>query len=289
MIFSCCSSNPVPKSKVTDQEISDAASKLPPIAAVLRRLLAVLQDPNSDVEDIAKLIRVDAALTAQVLRVANSPMYGRQERVETVEEAIQQIGLNEVSQLASSLNARQVASRELRYYRVSQPRLWTHTLAVAVGAEVMAARFLADPAVAYIAGLLHPVGLAALDLVAEERRIPPRSPSLSLLNWEQRHFGENNPEIGARILKMWSFPADIVDAVASRYTAPTAKTIFAAGSGMYLSSCIAEKIPAGLPFEMGVFLSSDRLEELGFSKDEFADLKLEIAQKLSRMQAMMNL
>jgi len=274
---------------VTDQEISEAANRLPPIAAVLRRLLAVLQDPNSDIEDISKLIRVDAALTAQVLRVANSPMYGRPERVETVEEAIQQIGLNEVSQLASSLSARQVASRELKYYRVSQTQLWTHTLAVAVGAEVMAARFLADPAVAYIAGLLHTVGMVTLDLAAEERRIPQRPSSLSLLTWEQRHFGENNAEVGSHVLKLWSFPAEIVEAVASRYTEPTAKTLFASSSGMYLSCCIAERIPAGLPFEMGVFLPPNRLVELGFSKDEFADLKLEIAQKLSRMQAMMNL
>jgi len=288
-IFPCCSCDPVANTSVTDQEIFDAANRLPPIATVLRRLLAVLQDPNSDIEDISKLIRVDAALTAQVLRVANSPMYGRPERVETVEEAIQQIGLNEVSQLASSLSARQVTSRELKYYRVSQPQLWTHILAVAIGAEVMAARFLADPAIAYIAGLLHTVGLGTLDLVAVERRIPLRPPNLSLLDWEQRNFGDNNSEIGARILKSWSFPADIVDAVASRYTEPTAKTLFAAGSGMYLASCIAEKIPAGLPFEKGIFLSPYQLEEIGFSKDELADLKLEIAQKLSRMQAMMNL
>jgi HD-like signal output (HDOD) protein len=119
--------------------------------------------------------------------------------------------------------------------------------------------------------------------------MPLRPASLSLQNWEERNFGDTNPGIGARVLKVWSFPSEIVESIASRYTEPTSNTIFAAGSGMFLASCIAEKIPAGLPFEKGIFLPPARLEELGFSKDEFADLKLEITQKLSRMQAMMNL
>lgn len=274
---------------VTDQEISTAASKLPPVASVLRRLLAVLQDPNSDVEDIAKLVRIDVALAAHVLRVANSPMYGRPERVETIEEAIQQIGINEVSQLASSMSARQASKRELRYYRVSPTLLWNHTLAVAVGCEVLAERVLADPSVAYIAGLLHTIGLVTLDLVAEERRLPDRGAQLSLLEWEVKYFGENNPEVGGRVLKLWSFPADIVDAVGSRYTWPKPKTLWSAASCMFLASCVAEKVPAGLPPEIGIFPPPDKLEELGLSKDQFADLKLEITQKLSRMQAMMNL
>jgi HD-like signal output (HDOD) protein len=256
--------------------------------SIMWRLLGVLDDPDSDVDDIARLIRVDTALAAQVLRLANSPHYGLAERVASIEAAIQHVGVNEISRLVSTLSSREIFARPLEYYGVSASLLWQHTLAVAVGAEAVAQHFGTDPGTAYIAGLLHPIGFVALDTIATTRGLAPRQPAVALSEWERAMFGAENTAVGARVLQFWSFPDELSAAVAARYEPPTAETAGRPGRELFLASCIAERIPAGLPFEAGMFgLSADRLAEIGLSSEHCSDLELSTARQLTRLRTLL--
>jgi HD-like signal output (HDOD) protein len=281
--------SPVPV-LITDQELAASVDQLPPVFSVIRRLLAVLRDPNSDVEDVAKLVRADTALAAQVLRLANSPHYGLLERVGSIEEAIQHVGLNEITRVVSTLGSRQVFSRDLPYYRVTASLLWQHTLAVAVAGEQVAARFAIDASSLYLGGLLHTIGLVALDGIAAARQLPMRPAEKPLREWEREQFGAENPEIAGRVMRGWSFPDEISGAVSVRYELPTRANIGRAGSALFLASMIAEKIPAGLPAENGIFrMSTEQINEIGLGGHVLPDLELSSLQLLSRVRAMLNL
>ncbi|MBE2213705.1 MAG: HDOD domain-containing protein [Opitutaceae bacterium] len=275
---------------ISDQELAQAVDQLPPVVSVIRRLLAVMRDPNSEVQDIARLMRADTALAAQTLRLANSPHYGLHERVGTVEEAIQHVGLNEILRLVTSLGARQVVSRDLPVYRISASLHWQHALAVAAAGEQVAGRYALNAEVVYLAGLLHTVGMVALNGIALARKLPPRAETQPLCDWERDQFGVENPEVAARVMRVWNFPEDLAGAVAARYVVPRRQTVGRPGAAVFLASLIAEKIPAGLPAEQGIFqLTTEQLIEIGLGGAGMSDLELSSLQLFSRVRAMLNL
>jgi HD-like signal output (HDOD) protein len=275
---------------ISDQELSQSVDQLPPVVSVIRRLLAVMRDPNSEVGDIARLVRADTAIAAQTLRLANSPHFGLHERVGSVEEAIQHVGINEITRMVSALGARQVVSRELPVYRLSASLHWQHALAVAAAGEQVAARYALNADVVYLAGLLHTVGLVALNNIAVARGLPARPENMPLREWEQEQFGAENPEVAARVMRGWNFPEELAQAVATRYTVPKRESMGRPGAALFLASLIAEKIPAGLPVEQGIFqLSAEQTAALGLGGSGLGDLELSSMQLFSRVRAMLNL
>ena len=275
---------------VSDQELAAAVDKLPPVGAVMQRLLAVLQDVDSNNEDIAALVRVDTALATQVLRLANSAYFGLVERVATIEEGIQHIGVTQVQRLVTALGGRRLFERPLDHYVISAPLLWHHTLAVAVGSEVVASRIDADDSISYLAGILHAIGIVALDSVAAARGIAPRDPGVPLLDWERETFGIDNAAAAARVLHYWKFPEPLRRAVADRYEAPTAATARNPASVLHLACCLAERSAAGLAPESGLFrLGDEVLAAIDMSDEQFGGLETELRYQVSRTRALLRL
>lgn len=266
--------------------LTKAIEGLPPVAAVIRRLLAVLDDPNSDLEDISSLIRADTALTANVLRLANSPLFAHTSRVASIEDAVQKTGVLEVSRVVTTLSAQQLFLQSMDNYKITQNFLWKHTLAVAVAAEGLAERFLANTQAAYVGGLLHTVGMVTFEIAAKNRGLPARRHTVPIRDWENKTFGMGNAELAGRVMQKWNFPEIIVNAVSTRYIPPTPKTINRLGGILYLASSMAGRAPAGIPLESGMFPVSDELlGSLRLSREEFDGLAHDASQKLSRLQA----
>jgi len=256
----------------------------------MQRLLAVLQDVDSSVDDIAALVRVDTALATQVLRLANSAYFGLVERVATVEEGVQHIGMTQIQRLIFSLGGRRLFERALDHYVISAPLLWHHTLSVAVASEVVATRLDADNSVAYLGGILHSIGIVALDSVAAARGLAPRDPAVPLLDWERDTFGIDNAAAAERVLHYWKFPVVLRRAVAERYVPPVAATARNASSVLHLACCLAARTAAGLAPEGGLFRLSDSvLAAVGLSEQQFADLEPELRFQVSRTRALLHL
>jgi HD-like signal output (HDOD) protein len=146
--------------------------------------------------------------------------------------------------------------------------------------------FLTEPEIAYLAGLLHPVGMVALDALAPLRPKPHLPWEPSLLEREAHRFGAHNAAIAERVLRLWVLPEDLVAAVGRRYEMPTAETIAKQGHELYLASHVAQCAQVGLPVENGLFpLPEEKLRELGLRKEMFAELELEVAERVTRLQA----
>lgn len=273
---------------LSEQELRAAIADLPPVSAVIQRILVVLQDPRSDVDDVARLVRTETALSAQVLRLANSAHYGLPERVSSIHEAVQHLGVTEVHQLVTALGSRQLFLRPLLSYGILADTLWEHTLAVAVGSEVCARYAGSDRGMAYLAGILHAVGIVALDRVAAARHIAPRGRDSLLDAWEQEHFGTDNATVAAQVLRFWEFPADLADVVAGRYQPARAGS--APAAVLHLGSVIAERLGAGLVSEKGLFRApTDLITAAGVPVEDFSEAEFDARQSLDRTRALLRL
>jgi HD-like signal output (HDOD) protein len=275
---------------VTDLELAAAVEELPPVSSVLQRLITVLQDPKSDLDDIGRLVRTDTALTTKVLRLANSAHFALPARVTSIEEAVQQIGVNEVHRLVSALGGRQLFERVLTCYGITAEHLWEHTLTVGLCAELVAGKIGGDRGAAYLVAMLHPIGFVALDRVAAARKLAPRTFEVPLLDWEREHFGTDNAGAAARVMLHWKFPEELAASVASRYEVPTSPTVAQPGGILHVASCLAERLGVGLAPEGGLFrFSGERIASFGLSAAQFADLENDARLNLARTRTLLKL
>ncbi|WP_298619900.1 HDOD domain-containing protein [uncultured Zoogloea sp.] len=190
---------------------------LPAMPAVALELLQTLSGGDPDVDALASRIARDQAITARVLRVANSPFYGLQMRVGSIHDAIVVLGFSAVrslvltSAVVTTLPAGKCAG-------FSADRFWRHVLGTAVAAQALARPLRRKPESLFIAGLLHdigrlvmlsanPEGFARVIQIATER-------DCHLVDVETEIFGCDHTAVGAAIAQHWNFPADIVEALA---------------------------------------------------------------------------
>ena len=153
-----------------EQAIASLEVALPARNQTAVQLQQVLAKPDYDLREILELIESDQALTAEVLRVANSPFYGGLSEITTVQNAVVRVGGPEVIRLA-------IAAIEKESYRVRDAGLadlmaplWNHAMGVALGARWLARKlgFQELENEAFIAGLLHDVGKLLLVRVCDD-------------------------------------------------------------------------------------------------------------------------
>src|SRR5262245_57810393 len=112
-----------PDLAIRREVILEHARRLPAAAQVLAGLCELLQDVNTDLEQIAAEIRLEPTLAARVIRMSNSPVFGCGDRVGSVDEAVNRVGFSEVLRLVGAATVASIVDRELTCYGVSVERL----------------------------------------------------------------------------------------------------------------------------------------------------------------------
>ncbi len=193
---------------------------LPSLPAVVLDLLASMEQPEVDIDTLARKIALDQALTAKTLRLANSSFYGMQRQVTTVSEAIAVLGLSSVRNLATT--AALVGA-------LSSPgpggfdfmAFWRHAIGTALCARSLAAQTGLNPEQAYVAGLLHDIGRLVLATqfstqYAAVTALRAASDSY-LLDAERAVLALDHAVVGAALAQHWKFPELMQQVVAQHH------------------------------------------------------------------------
>ncbi|MBD3336304.1 MAG: HDOD domain-containing protein [Candidatus Eisenbacteria bacterium] len=255
---------------------------VPPMPLVAHRVLEMARDPQQAcVADLVKVISTDQGLTAKILRTCNAPAYGLRSQVRSLSQAVVLLGLRSVRNLVV-LHSLPVHGRGRPSFE--ETAMWSHSMAVALGARLLADRSrTADPEEAFLGGLLHDVGRLVLALAYEERYLSVfraiynrEGPSIEL---ERRHLGFDHAQVGALVTRRWDFPLELAQAVGEHH-AP-ADTL----SGLTLVVCAANELIhrmgiGGRPPEEGEEAPEPGLEALGVSHAELEDARERIQATL---------
>jgi HD-like signal output (HDOD) protein len=186
-----------------------------PAPLVLSKAMGLLRNPNSDLDDIVALIRTDAALTADIIRGANSAFYGVGERVSSLDRALQKIGFRESVRLLNHTVAHLAAGRNLGSYGIAAEDFWAESLFHGLLLEELAKETGAVSADdAHTAGLLRYIGRLAINQSIDDLGgglfwLEPES----VEQWELENVGVTQAQAGALLLKQWQFPDATVLAV----------------------------------------------------------------------------
>lgn len=212
----------LPPSSVTSRrrldEIIRSVNRLRPLPGSATRILKELDDPRATARSVSELIALDQALTAYVLKVANSAAMGYLLACSSINEAVVRLGFKQIRSLVYSTIAAGPLTSRLSGYRLGDKGLWYHSVAVASSAHWLATalRF-PDPEKAYVAGLLHDIGKLVLDqyVLADYNQIMNimRAQAVPMWQVEEQLFGIDHAGVGGLAGTHWQFPSELVEAI----------------------------------------------------------------------------
>jgi putative nucleotidyltransferase with HDIG domain len=212
-----------------------ALEVMPNISAIALPLISALQAPSDavDVDRVVELVSYDAALAAQCLRMSNSPLFGRR-KTERVRDAVVALGLKRIESIVMGSCLSGVLPEKA--WVLDAVTFWRHCLGCAlVSSRVAKLIGYVDPEKAYLAGLLHDVGILVNTLVCEEGFRAcvekARQERLALQLAEQQCLGFTHAQSGKILAEQWHFSQDVTEVIEFHHdvlaAAPSARTLVA--------------------------------------------------------------
>jgi HD-like signal output (HDOD) protein len=195
-------------------EIGDLPT-LPHIALEVSRLAT---STTSGMSDIVRIIHNDPALTAKMLKIANSAFYGMPKRIESLNMAMVVLGMKEINSLVTSIcvfKAFPVIPGRPTFDRI---KFWEYSAGCGEIAKVIAHKLsIRLNGVEFTAGLLHDIGIIVLDQYFHDDFMAAleisNNENLPLVQAEERLMGVNHTHLGAWLASIWNLPPNIVDVI----------------------------------------------------------------------------
>jgi HD-like signal output (HDOD) protein len=141
------------------QDILKNVVDFPTLPTIYSALLEKMSDPNSTIDEIAKIIATDPASTTKILKTVNSSLFSLQRRIDTISEAIFHVGFNEVKNLLMAMAVMDIFSSAIPIQSLSFVDLWKHSIGVGVVARLIGKSLgIKNIENYYLAGMLHDLG-----------------------------------------------------------------------------------------------------------------------------------
>jgi len=189
-----------------------AVKDLPTLPTVLDEVTQLLEDEQASPEQIAKVISCDQVLSAKVLKMVNSPIYGFPRRINTVQHALVLLGLNVIRGLIISTSVFEIMTE-------SMVGLWEHSVGCAMACNHIAKNLdLKDPEEYAVTGLLHDLGKVVFSVQLPETKQSleerVKGEDLSFLQAEKQELGFGHDRINAWLADHWNLPLNIREGLA---------------------------------------------------------------------------
>ncbi|MBU0664048.1 MAG: GGDEF domain-containing protein [Proteobacteria bacterium] len=182
----------------------------PPVIAL--RILEAVKKGDASFGELAQIILADPALTAKILKVANSSFYSMPNTVNTIEKALSVLGMNVTKNIALSfVIAKEMTGSESEGFNFGY--FWKRAVTTAVAAELLASLLRYKNEDLFVSALLQDIGMLVVYLcrpneyrqVLDEKRVT----EASVLGSERKIFGFDHQEVGAKLLTVWDLPKSI--------------------------------------------------------------------------------
>jgi len=209
------------KNNKTEEEIINNAAALVSPPTIWLRINEVVNASGSSASDVADVVMQDTVLTANILRIVNSPVYHFSKRIDTVSRAISIIGLNDLYSIATAVIASKVFS-DIPNQLTSIETFWRHSICTGLIARRLAkqCRVLHVERL-YVAGLLHDIGslllYGACPEKAGEALMIANGDEDILYQAENDLFGFNHATLGAHLFHSWKLPQTLINTIAMHH------------------------------------------------------------------------
>lgn len=201
------------------KDLPNILSDIPSLPIVASRVLHIIADDNSSLEDLKRVISMDQSFSSRLLKVANSPYYRASNTIADVTDAITRIGFTTVQALVFAISLKDLR----RPLNKIDFQLWEHSLAVSVASGLIARDAGIASGEPFVYGLLHDIGKVVTNLslkkefaevirTAEEQNIP-------FFEAENKVLGFDHGDMGCYVAKQWRLPENLAFVIANHHEA----------------------------------------------------------------------
>lgn len=211
------------KKKIAIQLIAQV-NEFPPLPAVVNKILQVSSDPESSIDELARIVEAEVGLSSSVIKLANSPFFGLSREVSSITHALAVLGMEEVRNMVLAKAMFNTFS-DFRKKGERVNTLWKHSFYSALAAQTIADRMGSEDSGLFVAGLIHDIGKMVIFLAFSHEsllKIYGETEKLDDSKKEIGYLGLNHEDLGRLLVKSWLFPDKLQMAVGYHHSPESA-------------------------------------------------------------------
>ena len=265
---------------------------LPAMPDLAFKVMRLVDDPQTSIADLARVLSADQAMTARLLKIANSAFFGASRRVATVTDAIVLLGMRTVRNMTLALKCQDLFLAALPGYAMQQGDLWRHSFCCAYAAQHLAKRSgYRVVEEAFVGGLLHDIGKVVINtyLQAEFNRIAALSLTerIAFMDAERAVLGFDHAEVGGRVLERWHLPPTLVDCVRYHHAPLAQPTPTPLTALVHVADVLCLMLGVGLGADgLNYPLQDGTLETLRLAESDFEETTLYVSEALTQAESL---
>ncbi|AZV46957.1 histidine kinase [Nautilia sp. PV-1] len=203
-----------------NEKILNQIKSLPPLPKSVLEIQRITNDPNSSISDLIKIVKEDPMLTANLLKAANSPLYGFTRQIKNVDQAVSLFGMSTVKGFAISFAIRNSLKFDLSAYGINETKFHdvaSQRNAIAINwfkrdrnrLDILATNsFLIDLGAVVISLILNNDGKSE----SFKNRLASGEDRESL---EKEYVGATTTDVTTEIFKHWNFSDDLIESMSN--------------------------------------------------------------------------
>lgn len=231
---------------LTAKDIVKKFSDLKTLPHVAIRVTQLTNDEKSTMHDFEEIIKLDPVLVTRLLRLVNSPYFGLSQKVESISKAVVFTGMKQLRNMVAVEGMRNLYEGKGDDH-FSREKLWLHSATVAILAEMIAKRvFGQEGEDAFLAGIIHDIGLIAEDQVAGDLLRQAckayKNGGKSLIECEQEIIGTSHGEVGGLLARDWKLPDEVFKSIRFHHDHAKQHPVSSVPSILQLAEYMANKL-----------------------------------------------
>lgn len=283
-------------SHIREVEVLAAIDAVPSLPVVVMQILQRVGDQHSNAADLQGLIEQDMVIAGRLLKMVNSPFYGRSQQVTSISQAVQIVGFSSLKSLVVACSASNLFMVDLSCYGFIAGGLWRNSLATAALARAIGQKVVPGGNTAeewFVSGLMRDVGMLVTGQFLARQGADlsePGGDEADLLRREREEIGYDHCWVGDRISEKWALPAGLRTCIARHHRIPpdAAPALLRQLAALRLAERLAYNAGAGLgtrhPFETAV--DAVLVQAAGLDAMRFQDLIKQVPELLRGIEHM---
>lgn len=274
------------------ETIIDAIDHLKPLTSVAGKVLALVDDPDCGMSDLSDIIRHEPALTANLLKLANSAYFGLPGKIIDAKQAIVYLGMSQVVDLVLLVSCSGSFAGSHDGYGLKAGELWKGAVSGAILANDLAQiKGLKPRGLIFTGALMRDIGKVVLDqhLNVDVEKILHRvtTQSITFAEAERQVLGFDHVQVGAMVASSWHFPDSLQCIIRYYHTPLEAKGCFSEASVVHLADAMCRKMEIGLGVDDPSYPEDERVaRSLGLDDSRIQGVMDAFSMKMERINVL---
>jgi len=268
---------------------------LKPIPQVAHKIMSIVEDPESSLPDLSKVIGYDSSVTANLLKVANSAYFGRPGKFDSVHQAIVYLGMDHVVDLVLLSSGADNLKPEQTGYDLQKGDLWKYSvLSALIARELAENKGIGETHLIFTAALLKDIGKVILDQYVgdafEQINTTVLEQNLTFREAEKQIIGIDHAELGGMVAKSWNFSSKMVEIIQNHHQPQESSISEIESSIVYLADIICMMMGVGGGLDgLAYRFHKEVVKRLQFTDRDLQEVMAMFGEKLEHVESLVSM